>query len=944
MRKHLFFGLTAMLFSIAFNTYAQQSNPNNIGSVKGILRDTVHNYNLKSATVSVFKSDSTLVNYQLSNTYGEFIFKNLPLNTKLYVEISHIGYQTTRKNFSISNANTPVDLKTIIIKPTDITLKEVKITVPPISMNGDTLEFNAAAFKLDSNAVVEDLLRKIPNITLWGDGQITVNGREVKTLLVNGKPFFGGDFKTALQNIPKNALDKVQVYNTVLDRTKLQDTTLEVNLKLKKGKELGYFGKIGSGYGSGKRYESDASFNIFSPKMQMAIIGASNNINKIAYDVRTLTANSTFKGVGTNVEYQPDFRTSGDNRTFTGGVNFTYNFIEKPTWQDKKTLSANYYVQRRYNDNLSDNETTTTVNAVNKIREQNTNNSNSTNDNQKFDFNYELSKKKHRLTISQYITQNNGENLSNTERSAYNDQNTLTSTNNSVNKNNFNNKRFNINANYNFMPQNGSFNFKAHRFNGFNLTYALNVFDNDGERDNVTAYRSISTPATNKDFNRKYVTHGNSFNQQINFDLPNLKSILFGKAKLAGIDFSVSNTLNTTVNKDDNFVTDLANNTYSKNNYLSNITQKNTFDDVAGITFSKGFNKSLSNRYYKNLSLSVSAKQRFINQNNTSERAFQNIKRSYNNFVPSANINFYVNQMGEYSRNGSISFNTNINIPDLTQLAPLIDSTNVYALRLGNVNLREEMNRTINFYFSHNDEKSKNTLNYSFNANYNFTQNKVVDSLFIDNQNKRVYYLTNADGYKSFYINGDIRKALKLKTSELKLSLSQSFTATKNPGYLNNVFLFSNNINSNSSFKINYTYKDKFALEGGEAFNYYQSKQAAFNTQYEGKTLTTTLSSSYNITKKFTLNSNISFNNNQSSNAKDVNFNIWNASAVYRFLKGNNAELKFSALDLLHQNTNIINYGSDNSFTIGTQNVLQQYFMTTFSYYPRQFGKKVAKK
>ena len=98
------------------------------------------------------------------------------------------------------------------------------------------------------------------------------------------------------------------------------------------------------------------------------------------------------------------------------------------------------------------------------------------------------------------------------------------------------------------------------------------------------------------------------------------------------------------------------------------------------------------------------------------------------------------------------------------------------------------------------------------------------------------------------------------------------------------------------------------------------------------------------MTKKFTLNSNISLNSNRTSASKSINYNIWNASAVYRLLKGNNAEFKFTALDLLRQNNSIINTGSANSFTFATRNVLQQYFMTTFSYYPRQFGKNGVKK
>jgi hypothetical protein len=215
-----------------------------------------------------------------------------------------------------------------------------------------------------------------------------------------------------------------------------------------------------------------------------------------------------------------------------------------------------------------------------------------------------------------------------------------------------------------------------------------------------------------------------------------------------------------------------------------------------------------------------------------------------------------------------------------------------------------------------------------------------VDSLLIDDQNRRTSYLVNADGNKSVNFDGSIVKALKFKTSELQLRLNTNINADKNPGYTNNVFTFSSNFRTNTDANLNYTYKTYLAVELGQSYSTYLSKQEAFNTKYSGKNLGTKLSASYNVTKKFTLNSNVTFNNSSSSSADDINFTIWNANAVYRFLKGNNAEIKFLALDLLRQNNNVINYGNSNSFTIGTQNVLRQYFMTTISYYPRQFGKK----
>lgn len=935
----------AFTFAITINNASgQQSKPTLPGSTKGILRDTAHNYALKSATVSVYKlSDSSLISYQISNNYGEFSFKNLPVGVSLRLDASHVGYQTLRKKFTIPSDKNFVDLGTIIINPKDNTLEEVTVTVPPITMNGDTLEFNAAAFKLDSNAVVEDLLRKIPNVTLWGDGQITVNGREVKSVLVNGKPFFGGDVKVATQNIAKNALEKIQVYNTVKDKSNPLDSTLTVNLKLKKGKELGFFGKIGGGYGTDHRYEADASFNVFSPKMQLAIVGASNNINKSLNGINTLINNSTFKGVGTNVEYQPDFRASGINQPNAGGVKFTYNFVEKPTWENKNTVTSSYFIQNTNNDFVSDSETTTSINATDKIFEQNTNTTSSINNRQIFDAKYELTKKNKALTMSHNFSKNKGENINETFRNALNTQNVLTSTNNTFNQNSFDNSRFNFQVDFrlsqNYMKP-------KQLIKGVNVSYGITVTDNQSNRSNLTDFTSFTDATSNRKFDRRYETTYNEVNQQINIDLPNLKSLLFGKSDLGGIDFQLSNSLNLNNRKDDNQVQDLntTTNIYINNAYLSNHVETNYIEETPGLTISKSFYKNLSNRYNKNLSLNFAPKQKFIHQENRSQQSFQNITKNYQRFMPDVAISYSDNQFGEYYKSYSLSFNTKVRIPSLDQLAPLTDSTNLYSLQRGNLNLKEAVDREISLSLNHYDQTNKNTLNYNLSMIVGFTNDQIVDSTFIDNQNRRTNFLTNANGNRYLNFYGDARKAFKFKTSELQINLNTQISNTKTPGYTNSLFAFSKNFNTNTSVTVNYTYKSYLALAVGQTYGTYQSKQEAFNTVYSGVNKASTLSSSYNVTKKFTLNTNISFNQSSSSNANDINFTIWNANAVYRFLKGNNAEFKLSALDILHQNTNIINYGSGNSFTIGSRNVLQQYFMTTFSYYPRQFGKKAVKK
>ena len=941
MRLSIIKCLCTLLFicCYSFSAKSQQANPTHIGSAKGLLQDTVHKYTVKSATVSIYRSDSSLINYQLSNNYGEFVFKNLPINKSYYIEISHISYQLLRKGFTLTDKQTSFDLKTIILNPKENSIKEVEIRVPPIQMNGDTLEFNAAAFKLDSNAVVEDLLKKIPNITLWGDGQITVNGKEVKSLLVNGKEFFGGDFKMATQNISKNAVQKIQVYNTQRDQNNPLDSSLTVNLKLKKGKDKGHFGKVGGGYGTDSRFEGDASLNAYAPKLQLGIIGASNNTNKIANSINSLTASSTFKNNGINVEYQPNFRTSGINQTNTGGATFSYNFIEKPTYQNKKELTANYFFQNK-NLDVNSNSLSTTTSGANQTQSISSKNKSSNNSmNHSFDSKYSLGSQKHQLYISQNTNWNEGDSYNQSDRNATSQNGTALSINNTESRGNSSNKSLNLNADYSYSNY---LNFNQ-KIRNYNVRYNLGINANDQDRTETTHNISFSDAALNRDYNRRYNNHGSEISQQLYASIPNLKRLFFGNKNIANVDFSISNDLSLNNSNTKNSIgdLDLTSQTYNINTYLSNNQTTNTLTEVPSFTIAKSWYKRLSNRFNRNITIDASAKHKFLYQDNRSEKDFQDIKRSYSNFIPAASFRYYMNQYGEYNNNLSVNFNTDIQIPTIEQLAPLTDSSRIYSLQKGNINLHEANIKTFSMSFYHYDQRGKNTLNYNFRITGSLINNALTDSILQDiSSGKRTNYITNADGNRSANVYTDIRKLLKLKESTLQINLLNSGNISRTPIYLNDQFSFSNNWNTSSTLSFNYTYKSKFAFETKETVNFSESRQNAFKTRYSGSNISTAVSGSYNLTKKFSLNSNISLNTNNTSGNRSIDYKIWNASATYRFLKGNNAEFKFTALDLLRQNNSVSNNILSNGLSFTERNVLQQYFMTTLSYYPRQFGKK----
>ena len=143
----------------------------------------------------------------------------------------------------------------------------------------------------------------------------------------------------ATQNLPKNALDKIQVYQKRNEKNPL-DSTMFANIKLKEDKKMGYFGKAGAGFGTNKRFAVDAMLSGFTKKMQLSTVGAFNNINKMAGDVDVLMKNSSFKGEGANIEYQSDFNMRGLNQPAAGGIKFQYDFIADPVYQRSSRINA----------------------------------------------------------------------------------------------------------------------------------------------------------------------------------------------------------------------------------------------------------------------------------------------------------------------------------------------------------------------------------------------------------------------------------------------------------------------------------------------------------------------------------------------------------------------------------------------------------------------------
>jgi hypothetical protein len=254
-------------------------------NIKGTAIDS-SNAEMPFATVMLLTpKDSTLVNFGRTDEKGAFEFKNVK-NLNYLLKISSMGYLPFQELVKPSDKDIN-DLGNLKLKPIARELMEVVIRTAraPLSIKGDTIEYNAASFKVPPGSTVEDLLRKLPGVQIDQEGNIKAQGQDVKKVTVDGKQFFGSDPKLATKNLPAEAITKIQVFNDKTEQSKItgiDDGKKEktMNLELKESFKKGGFGKATVGAGTDQRAEFKGNYNKFDAKQQFAFIGNINNTNQ----------------------------------------------------------------------------------------------------------------------------------------------------------------------------------------------------------------------------------------------------------------------------------------------------------------------------------------------------------------------------------------------------------------------------------------------------------------------------------------------------------------------------------------------------------------------------------------------------------------------------------------------------------------------------------------
>ncbi|MBT4602971.1 MAG: TonB-dependent receptor [Bacteroidetes Order II. Incertae sedis bacterium] len=333
------FAVLMFIFSLGQNASAQNSRQD----VIGVVTDSV-GVGLQGATiVALTQADSVLTKFTTTNSDGEFRLRRVPAGDYI-LQVTFVGFNLHRQNFSVLDAE--VNVGSMVLAEAVDELGELVVSAEhiPIVVKRDTLEFNAAAFATRPNAVVEDLLRRLPGVEVAADGTIKAQGEEVQNVLVDGKEFFGSDYKIATKNLAADAVDKVQVYDKKSDMAEFTgvddgEEQVTINLELKEDAKQGYFGNMSGGFGDDNRYDGQASINRFSSTTQLSFLGNINNVNRQGFSFgdyinfmggmgAMMGGGGQFSMGGGGIQLGTDL-SDGFSDTFSAGLNASREFGEK---------------------------------------------------------------------------------------------------------------------------------------------------------------------------------------------------------------------------------------------------------------------------------------------------------------------------------------------------------------------------------------------------------------------------------------------------------------------------------------------------------------------------------------------------------------------------------------------------------------------------------------
>lgn len=910
-------------------------------TIKGTVVDTA-GAALPGATVMLLApKDSALVSYNRSDEDGRLEFKNVKRSSYI-LKISYVGY--IPEDIAIEPTDNEVqDVGNIKLKVLNQDLYEVVIKTAraPLSIRGDTVEYNASSFKVPPGSTVEDLLRKLPGMQVERDGTIRAQGQEVQRVTVDGKRFFGGDVKMATKNLPAEAISKVQVFDGKSEQSRLtgvDDGKKEknLNLELKDSHKKGGFGKATVGAGTEERVEAKVSYNRFNDKNQFALVGMGNNTNQTGLswdDYQDFRGSQSFNwGDDGDFGFNNGDRyiVFGDDEGLTvspggggrGNLGFTENWVGGANYNfdNKKTqFSSNYYFNQtdRIQDAFNQRES---ILSNNSFRNENTNFNGNLNANHRGGVRLEQKLDSlNTLVIISNARIGNGSSryLSDQQFFRLDPQSGSTDRERLATQAEIDNtSRFNSFAMGNTALFRHKFKKKGRNFSA-SLGYNINNSDGETNQDSRNEF-FINNSDSSRVLNINQTNETNSVRNQFKGSLLYLEPI--------GKKFTWETFYNFSLRQDevnrDVFDVGADNGAFIRNNNLSRYyTNDFTYHRVG-----------TSLRYaYKGLNIMMGGAMLDFDLagqfgQGTIDAPRTPVNRHFTRFTPNASLRYDLKN-NRYLYGG---YSMNVNEPPISDLQPIVDNSNPLYIREGNPNLLPQQSQSINGGYSYFNPGS--FTRFFANLYYTYYSNQIVYNQVIDENLVTRSRPENISGGSN--LSSYINYGFPIVKTKSAISFNTSVNFGKNLIFINEVLNETNSDRYNFGTDFNLTPSDNFTF-------YLNADWSVSNTRYSvNETLDQRfVNSSYSaeVNTKFPGEVYFStrFNLNTYKNSR-LDFNpiqpILNLSVYKIMLKSKKGEIRLSAYDLFNQNQGISQSAFQNFVTTSRVTTLARYFMLSFTY------------
>ncbi|WP_158795938.1 outer membrane beta-barrel protein [Pedobacter sp. L105] len=842
------------------------------GSIEGYIMDSTLKKPIIGAN-AVLKNylDTTIIERAVTDLNGLIIYRNLK-NGKYKLSITSIGYDMATVNIRIYNRKSIID--TLFLKNKSTQLKEVivKGMRPPMILKNDTLEYNTESYKTRAGSKTEDLLKKLPGITVNRESEVEARGKDVQSILVNGEKFFGNDLKKAIQNIPSNLIDKIQLYDSQSEESKYKGVddgsrVTTINIITKKSVNTNYFGDLTGGFGTNNIYNLATNFNSLGRGLNYNVFGQTDNAsltggNNDKFPSGTLPGISDIKNIGLNLFYSKPskFKVNGSIQYSSSHNNLTQdrsiqNFLPEGHMQSNSSVanSENGTKGLLYNLHLEARiDSTTTFSMDGNFNSQNT----------------ELESVTHTIIKKDSIL--TGESLSKLRsKSAI-----LAGYVNGYLSKHFKNKGRIVSLGFNF---------------NINNTF---------QTDSILLQSIYNTGQVNQ------VSKNSLPQQSYGFTLNYTEPI----QKHGVLRFNYSYSYGPGENRRKTMSFDTKTNLYDLEDSTSSQSKSLLIYQQPGINYT--FQTS---RLILNTGLSFqfeSLQNTYLPLNPATTR--------YINIYPVLSTNY------KFSNYKTLVFNYHgsINPPGITLLQPVINNSDPLNIRLGNADLKPT--KTHSFSISYNEINPKTNQPFLLSLNSSIETNQIVDAISTLPSGAQISKPINFNG--NYFISLNLTKGYSFKTGP-RVNFNTAITYRQTGNLINNVVNFNRNISFQENLSLSNSFGENFDLtlnvQPSINFNEYSVSKTSSNVFNNNILLDATwYNDNWKITGYLT---NLYYGKLLENSAKWFTFiNIFLERRISKKapLFGN-----FSIFNLLNNKTNVMRTFNENTIQQLNNNTVKPYCM-----------------